>query len=66
MYVCIPRDCAVPREARKMVPGPLELGLQTFMDYQLCGWWKVNWSPPEECPVLLITEPSLQNFLFFF
>lgn len=49
-----------------MMPGPLELGLQTIMDYQQCECWKLNSSPLKEHPMLLVSDPSLQNFLFYF
>lgn len=51
---------------QKMVPGPLELELQTTRNYQLCGCWKLNWNPLEKHSVFLMTEPCLQNFLFSF
>jgi hypothetical protein len=40
--------------------GSLEVGVQTVVSCHTCGCWKLNLGPPQEQPVLLTAEASLQ------
>lgn len=48
---------------QERVMDPLQLESQRVMEPP-CGCCKLNLGPPEERPVLLITEPSLQPLVF--